>query len=150
MKEHDDEVKSLAKDCSIFQKALEDSNELRETFLSQNVVAVLRDETFGALPKEHRVRLVAQYVVNSTETLPEHYSPSEFWKVCGNLFFRLREQPHFKPCWERTRHSGEKAGRATEGLMTMLKDVRLRFSFRYKVPPAPPRMGESEGGIAAY
>ncbi len=78
-------------------------------------------------------RLAAEYLINNAQTLPSHYTISEFWNSFGKSLLAFRNLPEFQPL----HRSKDGLNEVSEKLKQALEAYRLALSRDYDVPAAP-------------
>ncbi len=83
--------------------------------------------------KSELPKLVAEYLINKIETLPDHYVASKFWEDASSNIRELRNQNNFQPL----RDALAKLVNLSVLLKTSLEDFRLGMSRKFDLPAAP-------------
>jgi hypothetical protein len=87
----------------------------------------------GPIPKEEFWQLVAEYVLNDTQTLPYHYSSQQFWSRFRAIFIIFRATPPFSELEQAI----SALKKANEALIGTLDQTRSHLCEEYDIPAAP-------------
>ena len=77
--------------------------------------------------------MVAEYLINNTQTLPSHYLISAFWNSEGKNLISFSIRPEFQPL----HRSKDSLSNTSARLKQVLESYRLALSREYDVPAAP-------------
>ncbi|SRR5712692_1285413 len=142
---HDQGVATLLVQCKLLQMKVEESPRLRgiyERFTSRSYLlqlGVTLQDLFGAYPPEDHLSILAQYVVNHTETLPDYYRTASLWNPNRDEFLAVLSEPEVAATETETMAAGEWLLIATRRLIALLQKKREGLSLQYDVPyVAPP------------
>ncbi len=142
---HDAGVENLRGAVASLYDALASNREFVQLCDSLLTADSLRDlgirevsEIFGAYPPSDRYNLIAQYVVNSTGDLPQHYSTAKFWNRNREIFVQcLTHLPNVREQFPSTIQVAEYLSGISRTLCSQLKNLRQELSLRYDVPIVP-------------
>lgn len=140
---HDDRVKALLESASALHDALAGSPVfigLCDSFWSPEALASagLRDiqDIIGGYAFEDRYNLIAQYMVNNVDELPEYYATAKFWNLHRAALRGALHDPGIRPRLESLAEAGRSLTKATQDLLERLKRLRLELSLEHDVPYA--------------
>lgn len=142
--DHDQGVPVLFVQCKLLQMKVEESPRLRQIYerLTRDKLPPLGvgiDDVFGAYPPEDHLSLLAQYIVNHTEALPDYYTTARLWNPHRDDFLAVLSEPDVAATESETLLAGESLLKTTRRLVTLLEKKRQGLSLKYDVPyVAPP------------
>jgi hypothetical protein len=76
---------------------------------------------------------VAEFLVNNTETLPQHYTMFSFWETFRPEFMQFKQRSSFHAI----SHCTESLTRISDKLRPDLETMRLNMAREYDIPAAP-------------
>ncbi len=128
----------LLEHCRVASDALTDSRDFQDKVSSAlaQFMGEFPEPQYhprGAVPEADFHRLIAQYVVNDVQQLPDYYSSSRFWARLGSEFAAFRRGDIF----DRVDESGKKLDAEDARLITALETLRSRYIKEYDIPAAP-------------
>ncbi len=128
---HDEAADQLLERATALQEALSGCSQFIQ--LCDSVFAVT--DVAGAYPAGEPYALMAQYVVNTSGELPSYYSTAQLWNKHRRTFLELLVLPGIRERHAELLETGTALAGATEHLARILKDLRLKLSLAYDVPP---------------
>ena len=78
-------------------------------------------------------KLIAEYLINNVQTLPDHYVVSKFWSLTSNNLLAIRDLNVFHPVQERA----QLLEQCSQKVKAQLEVRRLEFSRSFDLPAAP-------------
>ena len=142
--EHDEWVAKLKVHCMMLQKKIVESPELLRLYRKATSPKALSEmgatlgELFGAYPKQDHLYLLAQYIINHTEFLPDYYYTAKLWNQHRAEFLAILAHPSVAETEGLATFAGEQLLRRTTRLVEQLKTTRENLSLRYDVPYVAP------------
>lgn len=140
IREHDRRESELEQRCRIYFDAIVDSPPFQEVLRDVAADALQTtgrpfSEHFGAYSAETDfMGILAEYLVNNIEALPNHYSTAELWNEYRERFQRILATPGLLSFRRATEESGTAMLAAVDDLITGLKSIRSRLSLEFDVP----------------
>jgi len=138
MQEHDAQLQLLMESCRELESALIDSKAMQTLFQRRTTPQALGGreaaQVFGAILTEDWLKVVAEYVINGVNHLPDYYTTADFWNAYGDEFLKLRESPEIRPAWETASTATKRFSKEIDRLMDLLKRVRNDLSLSAGVP----------------
>jgi hypothetical protein len=138
MQEHDTRLQLLVDSCRELESRLIQSKEMQALFQRLTTPEALGGrvaaEIFGAIRPDDWLKVVAEYIINGVQQLPDYYTTSDFWNVYGGEFLRLRDSPEVRPAWEATVSATARFSQEVDRLIDLLKKVRNELSLSAGVP----------------
>ncbi|MFQ5827614.1 MAG: hypothetical protein ACE5JD_00465 [Candidatus Methylomirabilia bacterium] len=140
--EHDKKVSALRDKCRGLYKTLGTSELLGDLFrrvTSPEALASLGREVtvkdlFGAYPESDYLDLLGEYIINSTGELPNYYTTAPLWNKHKDEFLAMLDRPAIRRRYQETVSAGNALFSATDRLVGLLKEHRLRLSLEHDVP----------------
>jgi hypothetical protein len=138
---HDDGVATVFGSAAVLHDALTSSQEFTglcdrfwdpEALTTTGLVDI--KDIIGAYPLEDRYNLIAQYVVNNVQELPDYYTTSKFWNRNRAALIGSLAQPAIHPHHKSLLLAGERLEGSTQSLLRRLKELRLKLSLEHDVP----------------
>jgi hypothetical protein len=137
---HDRDLDALGVKCRALENRLSESEALLQ--LLDRVKSSIGDlhgyrdfrEIFGAIEPANYSKLVAEYIINNTETLPSYYTTAEFWNRYHEQFLKVREVDENRPFWDAMKAEKDKFSATVDRLATALKTRRHELSISANVP----------------
>jgi hypothetical protein len=142
--EHDNWIEKLRVHCTTLQGRLVANPELLRAYrkaTSRKALAqlgVTLDHLFGAYPQQDHLYLLAQYIINHTEFLPDYYYTAKLWNQHKDEFLAILAHPSVADAERLTTTTGEYLLSVTSRLVELLKTTREDLSLRYDVPYVTP------------
>ncbi len=138
---HDRGVRELNADCrEVYQKLLTNEAFLLAVQNADQMAAaqgLMLDSIRGGLPGPAWPSVLAQYLINNTESLPSNYSTSEYWNRCGAAIREVRTFPAFALDFAEAERAGSRLLKATERVIDGLKELRNSYVHDFGLPPVP-------------
>jgi hypothetical protein len=138
MQEHDTALQLLIESCRELESRLINSKDMRALFqrLTRPKALGGRDvaEIFGAISSDDWLKVVAEYIINGVQQLPDYYTTADFWNEHSGEFLKLRDSPEVRPAWETTVSATKRFSRKVDRLIDLLKKVRNELSLSAGVP----------------
>jgi hypothetical protein len=140
MAEHDHGARRLLETCSAFHAAIVKSPGFCEAFKGVELEAPATvggefSSHFGAFSaREDFAGILAEYLVNNIQDLPDHYSTSRLWNHFRDRFVPVIAAPELAPYQRETDASGGGLLRAVDKLSDALKSARSELSLEFDVP----------------
>ncbi len=78
--------------------------------------------------------LLAEYIVNNIDYLPDHYITAELWNTYGSEFEPVESNPEIVLLHDVTHEAGRRLIESVETLKSMLKSTRSDLSLEFDVP----------------
>jgi hypothetical protein len=91
-------------------------------------------QVFGAIFPDDWLKVLAEYIINGVEHLPDYYTTADFWNKYGGEFLNLRDSPKVRPDWEATVSATKGFSQEVDRLIDLLKKVRNELSLSAGVP----------------
>lgn len=138
--EHDRGVQHLLETCSDFHAAIVKSPSFWRVFDSVEVEAPTAlgsefSDHFGAYSaREDFAGILAEYLVNNIENLPDHYSTSRLWNTFRDRFRHVVDMPELVPYRQATEAAGRDLLGVVNRLTRKLKQVRSELSLEFDAP----------------
>jgi hypothetical protein len=148
---HDKNVMILSDKCRELQQRLEEASELQRVYKRVTSPEALSEigaslqQVFGAYPPEDHVALLAQYIVNNTGDLPDHYTTARFWNKYKDEFLAILRHRSVYVHAVRTERAGQTLLRSVGLLFRTLKETRLKLSLEHDVPYVSASASNREG-----
>jgi hypothetical protein len=158
---HDEEVAQLEKNCSTLHTALISKSSLLALYkelttpealqrafsqsrLKNNPAVDLsaRDvlaEFFGGYPTSDHISILAEYIINNTCELPEHYTTAPFWNAYRERLMQVLKEPKVNAEYRKTSAAGAKLRATSNRLRDELQQIRLSLSIEHDVPYVDPQ-----------
>ncbi len=159
--QHDREVTALTTSCSKLQSTLVTQSPLPHIYEELTTPESLRligdqyrqpmgavtielapaervREYFGGYPASDHVALLAQYIVNNTGQLPDHFTTSPFWNRFRERLIAIRQSPQVARRYRETTGVGARLSKAAVGLSQTLQEARFQLSVKHDVPYVDP------------
>ena len=99
IQEHDKGLQLLVESCRELESRLIHSEEMQKLFQRLTTPEALggRDiaEIFGAIRPDDWLKVVAEYMINSVQQLPDYYTTADFWNVYGAEFLKVKDCPKY-------------------------------------------------------
>jgi hypothetical protein len=138
IQEHDKGLQLLVESCRELESRLIHSEEMQKLFQRLTTPEALggRDaaEIFGAIRPDDWLKVVAEYMINSVQQLPDYYTTADFWNVYGGEFLKVRDCPQVRPVWEATVSATKRFSQEVDRLIDLLKEIRNDLSLSAGVP----------------
>lgn len=137
---HDTEVTHLEVACRNLQRAIEENDRLREIYRqirSDESLTPLGETVSGVLRGDSELKhleLLAQYIVNRMDELPDYYVYSPVWNKYRSDLLAILELPDIQQQVSLADHSGDKLLRIDKRLIENLKKTREELSLTHDVP----------------
>ena len=157
---HDKEVESLTESCDRLHVALVKRSPLSDLYKELTTFDSLRlawdqsrfrgmplgdasderilSEFFGGFENEDRVAVLAEYIINNTPDLPDHYTTAPFWNRYREKLVQVLQSPEVRKEWREVSSSGAKLRETSNKLSQDLQEIRLKLSIQYDVPYVDP------------
>ena len=145
---HDRGVAALEHACFRLHTALVNRSPLPRLYEQLTSPASLRSisEVFGGYAPADHVAVLAQYVINNTGELPDHYTTAPFWNQHRDKFLSVLSTPDVGKQNKETNSAGARLRQITNELIVKLQEVRLGLSVKHDVPYVDPgSIRRSEG-----
>lgn len=140
-RDHDAALKELAAACNEAFRRLWETGDFAAAVLEADAIAAQKgasiDHARGALPVEDWRRLIAEYLINNVQTLPEHYTAASYWREAGTVILRVRNVAPLRAEFEKLDRLGEKALQAAQEAERRLVAVRQDYTRKFGLPPVP-------------
>src|SRR5207244_10499846 len=98
----------------------------------------LLSEFFGGFPKSDHVSVLADYIINNTGELPDHYTTAPFWNRYGERLLQVLQAPAVHNEYRLTSAAGAKLRQTSSKLNQNLQQIRLQLSRQHDVPYVDP------------
>jgi hypothetical protein len=138
IQEHDKGLQLLVESCRELESRLINSKEMQALFQRLTTPEALggRDvaEIFGAINPDDWLKVVAEYMINSVDNLPDYYSTAAFWNEHGHEFLKFRYSSEIATAWGTTYNLASQFLHNVKGLIDLLKKVRNDLSLSAGVP----------------
>lgn len=140
IQDHDQWVTHLFVQCKILQRTVEESSKLSALYrrvTSRKNLAKLGtsvENTFGGYPRETHLWLLAQYIVNNTERVPDYYYTARLWNAHRDEFLAILDDPEVAAMNSQTEFAGKELLLASNRLSNVLRRKREKLSLDYDVP----------------
>jgi hypothetical protein len=138
IQEHDKGLQLLVDRCRDMEFRLINSKEMQALYQRLTSPEALGgrsiDEIFRATHPDDRLNVVAEYMINSVNTLPEYYSTAAFWNKYGGEFLMFRNSPEISPVWTATYDAAQRFLQNVKRLIEVLTKVRNDLSLSAGVP----------------
>jgi hypothetical protein len=150
--EHDSALEELEAAASTFFQGLVQTRhfqELTAECLSNYAAMRASNPQLPELGDASRIpEYVAEFLVNNTETLPQHYTMSLFWESFRPEFMMFKERQSF----ETVQHYANSLAQISGKLRLDLETMRLNIVREYDIPAAPIELpkGASEGSFSGF
>lgn len=137
---HDEDVSLLTKKCAALQLAIENSSALRTIYEKTTSPEALTklgttlEQLFGAYPPDDHLKLLTQYIVNSSGDLPDYYYTAPLWNNHREEFLAILNTPLARRHNEETVKTGESLQRTVKLLHRLMTETRLQLSLEHDVP----------------
>jgi hypothetical protein len=138
--EHDTCVLRLQDECRAFHVALVESPRLREVFheIAIEAPVTLGSDIrgfFGAFHTESDfIAVLAEEIVNNTETLPRHYANAPLWNKYRERIVAVLEDPALAAHKQAAMSAGADLLRGVNNLDSVLRERRSELSVEFDVP----------------
>ena len=123
--EHDRRLAPLAEACDRLQQALIEAETLRK---------VLDREKVQQSDMDFCVRLIAEYVINDAQTLPDYYTIAAIWNRHRDEFRAALQTNGVSPAWQATMEAAGTFETAVRELIDKLSAFRNELSLSSGVP----------------
>jgi hypothetical protein len=138
IQEHDKGLHLLVESCRELESRLINSKEMQALFQRLTIPEALGGrsaaEIFGAIHPDDWLKVVAEYMINKVDKLPDYYSTAGFWNEYGHEFLKLRDSPEITIAWWTTHNLAIQFLQAVNRLIDLLKKVRNDLSLSAGVP----------------
>ena len=138
---HDKNVESLSERCALLQQRVQNSPELLDIYQRVTMAKSLAgigysslEQVFGAYPPSDHLALLAQYIVNQTGYLPDHYHTARLWNKFRKEFLAVLARPSIRIHMTAADRAREKLLFSVKLLLRILKEKRLELSLEHDVP----------------
>ena len=121
-----DSLRSLANQSRHRGGAVEDT---RERLLA---------EYFGGYPPSDHIALLAQYIINNTGDLPDHFTTAPFWNRFRERFTSILQSPGVAEQYRKTSGAGARLRETSVALSQTLQQIRFELSAKHDVPYVDP------------
>ena len=115
-----------------------DFRRLFERAISSDSLAALglssATQVFGAYQEQDRIHLLAQYVINNSDELAEHYSTAKLWNAHRQELLSIRTLPGVQGPYQELLSLADELLFADEAILVQLKELRHRLSRDHDVP----------------
>ena len=139
--DHDRRVRELNANCRELHRKLLTNDAFLLALRNADQMAVAQglrlDSIRGGLPDAAWPSLLAQYVINNTESLPSNYGTSEYWNRFGATIREVRTFPAFSSDFAEVERAGSSLSKATERAIEALKSLRKSYVHDFGLPPVP-------------
>lgn len=136
---HNEEATELQEACRALHNSLSASKPVKDAYAKAKqdnslttqgtpINSVLRGS------EERDLDLLAQYIVNTADELPDYYVSSPVWNKYKSEFLVSLEDPALRPLRDSTVQAGERLLRTVNELSALLKQTRARLSLQFDVP----------------
>jgi len=88
----------------------------------------------GYVDQLDHLGVLAEYLVNNVETLPDNYSASQLWNRFRDQFVNAVRSPELADLERATEAAGQKLLDAVDRLAASLKATRSELSLKFDVP----------------
>jgi hypothetical protein len=137
---HDDCLERLARVCGVLYEAILNNSHFREVFAA--VEGEVRQKLgrefqsyFGAYSSERDfMGIIAEYLINNIENLPDHYSTAELWNHYRVRFVQAISAPELEPLRDDTTLAGRNLIEVVDELTSLLEKTRSELSLQFDVP----------------
>ena len=130
-KKREDLRAALTENCQIAFKYLTELEDFRDNVKSS--LSMYGEYPGGAVTEKDFHKLIAQYIINDTKEMPQHYTTSQFWSKFGNEFLEFRTGEKF----EELDASGKQLEVEDERFLITLENLRSVLCEKYDIPAAP-------------
>jgi hypothetical protein len=138
IEEHDMALQLLVESCRALESRLIHSEEMQALFQRLTTPEALGGrgvaEIFGAVFPDDWLKVLAEYIINGVEHLPDYYTTADFWNKHRGEFLRLRDSSEIRPAWETTVSATKHFSREVDRLIDLLKEIRNDLSLSAGVP----------------
>ena len=138
IQEHDKGFQLLVDSCREMESRLINSKEMQALFQRLTNPEALGGqsvaEIFRAIRPDDWLKVVAEYMINSVDTLPEYYSTAAFWNEHRQEFLKFRNSPEISPIWTATFNARGRLLQDANSLIDVLTKVRNDLSLSAGVP----------------
>ncbi len=136
---HDQEESELEDACRALHEALSTSSAIKEAYGKAKQDDALTEQGTAVNSVLHgsddqHLDLLAQYIVNNAEELPNYYVHSSVWNKYRSEFLSSLEDPAISPLRNAAVQAGEKLLGTVNELSALLKEIRSRLSLQFDVP----------------
>lgn len=136
---HDGEATELEDACRALHNSFAVSQPVKDAYAKAKDDNSLTGEgkpINGVLrgPEERDLDLLAQYIVNTADELPDYYVYSPVWNKYKSEFLISLEDSAVRPLRDATVQAGEKLLGTVNDLTAVLKQIRARLSLQFDVP----------------
>src|SRR2546426_7654624 len=161
IREHDELVSQLTGACQRLHDAIVNKSPLRTRYdeltsmeslqaafekqsrrfriSEQNATAdQLLSEVFGGYPPSDHLAVLAQYIVNNTGKLPDHFTTAPFWNEYQEKFLTVLQGGEIAKKYTETTSIGTRLLKTSDFLSVRLQEIRLSLSVQYDVPYVEP------------
>jgi hypothetical protein len=158
--EHDEGVQTLTDACRKLHTALVTKSELPRLYEELSTPEGLRSvweqsrfrhlplentspdrmlsEFFGGFDKSEHVSVLAEYIINNTGDLPDHYTTAPFWNAYRERLVQLLKAPDVRKESREVNSAGANLREASSRLSQSLQEIRLDLSIKHDVPYVDP------------
>ncbi len=142
---HDEKKAKLLDQCWNLHSVIANSPALQGKYEEATSPAALSklgktlDELFGAYPQQDHLHLLAQYIVNNTEFLPDYYITASLWNQYRDDFLEVLNDPAIVNYNRETIATGESLLIVVRNLITSLREERESLSLENDVPYVTPK-----------
>jgi hypothetical protein len=162
MDKHDEAVTNVRTKCEKFFQEIVESQYLLDLYLETTSAESLQKlrsefptkleryqtdedlltELFGrSSPREDHLRLLAQYIVNGTDELPNNYTTYPFWNTYNEKFLLMTNYPPISVYSNDADKARDELIHSVEFLISLLKKTRSELAHQHGIPVEEPAKG---------